>query len=229
MPTGEDDVLHRVQCGILRPGDYWHVFPAVYSPTASNPNSKARLAWRDGFHSMFYAGDTPAAALWETALRNAGVRQGYVYTDPVHLKGMSLARLSLTVEVPLLDLRTPYRRELVDANSALDAMWDHALKRSDYEATHDITQQLMAQLMAAGYPDGAALRWHSRQAGSDSAFLFFEPPMTSAWWTYEDSDIFPLDELSGQEQIRQALAHQGLTWRGAPGGTEFEPDLHECK
>jgi hypothetical protein len=161
MPDGEDDVLHRVHLSRLPAGVYWHVYPAEYPSTSANAKSEGRLAWRDGAHSMFYAGDTPAAALWETVLRDAEVRHGYVYTDPMHLKGMVLARLTLTVDVPVVDLRTPYRREVVDPNSTLDTRWDVWLKRPDHEATHQVTQRLMNQLSAAGHGTGAALRWHS--------------------------------------------------------------------
>jgi hypothetical protein len=112
MLTGDDNVLHRAHVGMLSAGIYWHVFPAAYEPTAANPASQARLAWRYGAHSMFYAGDTPAAALWETVLRYAAVRHGDVYTVPAHLQGMVLARLLLSCDVPVVDLRTPFRREV---------------------------------------------------------------------------------------------------------------------
>jgi hypothetical protein len=169
--------------------------------------------------------DTPAAALWETVLREAAVRLGVVYTDPSHLEGMALAQLRLTVDVPIIDLRAPYRREVVDANSALDTMWDVLLKRPDHEATHQTTEALMRQLAAAGHTTGAGLRWHSRQGGSDSVILLYAPPMKSEWWTYEEENLFRLDGDRGRDQIARALASQGLGWRAAPHGAEFDPPL----
>ncbi|WP_186214530.1 RES domain-containing protein [Burkholderia gladioli] len=222
MLTGEQDVLHRIELGTVPAGVYWHVYPAAYAPTSSNPRSKARLAWLDGSHGMFYAGDTAAAALWETALRFASVSRGIVYTDQRHLQNWMLGRLTLKVDVPVVDLRPPHRRAVVDANSDLDAMWDVMLKTPNHEETHALAARLMAQLNAAGYDTGTAMRWLSRQAGTESVVLFFEPPMSSAWWSHEASDIYRLDDPAGQEQIRIALASQGLAWKGAPSGAGFE-------
>lgn len=222
MRTGEGDVLHRIEFGVIEAGTYWHVYPAAYTPTSSNPYSKARLAWRDGSHGMFYVGDTAAAALWETALRFAAVRRGRVSTDQKNLQDWMLARLALKVDVPVIELRPPHRSAVVDAHSELDGMWDVVLKTPHHEETHNVAARLMSQLAAAGYDTGAALRWHSRQAGTESVILFFEPPMSSTWWTYEESDIFRLDETEGQKQIRMALALQGLVWSGAPVGVGFE-------
>lgn len=222
MLTGEQDVLHRIELGTVPAGAYWHVYPAAYAPRSSNPRSKARLAWPDGSHGMFYAGDTAAAALWETVLRFASVSKGSVYTDQKHLQNWMLARLTLKVDVPVVDLRPPHRRAVVDAHSDLDAMWDVALKTPRHEETHDVAARLMAQLDAAGYGTGTAIRWHSRQAGTESVILFFEPPMSLTWWSHEAGDIYRLDEPAGQDQIRIALAIQGLTWKGAPCGAGFE-------
>lgn len=222
MLTGEQDVLHRIELGTVPAGAYWHVYPAAYTPTSSNPGSKARLAWLDGSHGMFYVGDTAAAALWETALRFASVSRGIVYTDQKHLQNWMLGRLTLKVDVPVVDLRPPHRRAVVDAHSDLDAIWDVVLKTPHHEETHDVAPRLMAQLDAAGYVAGTAIRWHSRQAGTESVILFFEPPMSSAWWSHEASDIYRLDEPAGQDQIRIALSKQGLAWIGAPSGGGFE-------
>lgn len=222
MLTGEQDVLHRIELGTVPAGAYWHVYPAAYAPTASNPRSKARLAWLDGSHGMFYTGDTAAAALWETALRFASVSNGSVYTDQKHLQNWMLARLTLKADVPVVDLRPPHRRAVVDAHSDLDAMWDAVLKTPRHEETHDIADRLMAQLRAAGHDTGAAIRWHYRQAGTESVILFFEPPMSSSWWSHDACDIYRLDQSAGQEQIRIALSTQGLAWKGAPSGAGFE-------
>ena len=224
MPGGDGALLHRVHVGCLRPGgSYWHVCPGQYAATSPNPRSEARLAWRDGAHSMFYAGDTPAAAIWETVLRDAAVRQGSVYTDPSHLEGMVLARLTLTVSVPVIDLRAPYRREIVDPNSPLDSRWEQWLRQPEHQATHQVTERVMRQLAAAGHQQGAALRWHSRQGGADSVVLLFAPPMSPSWWECEESEIVRLDSVAGQSSIRRALATQGLSWVSAPAGPAFDP------
>ncbi len=131
---------------------------------------------------------------------------------------MVLARLTLVVGVPLIDLRTPYRREIVDPNSALDSKWDQWLKQPEHRATHRVTERLMSQLAAGGHETGAALTWHSRQGGSDSVVLFFAPPMTPSWWKYEKAQVIRLDSDDGHARIGDALAKQGLNWCGAPIG-----------
>jgi len=221
MLTG--NVLHQVELRVAPPGCYWHVFPYKYEPRASNLNSMARLAWRDGEHGMFYTGGTPAAALWETVLRYAAINQDVVSTSHQHLQGMALAQLTLRDPVPALDLRPPFRRGLVEAGSSLDLFWDQVLKEPDHEKTHSVTNVVMQQLRSAGYPDGAALIWYSRQAGSETATLFFEPPMQSPWWDVEE--IHFLDTTAGQNVIAGALGEQGLVWRGAALGDEFEPPV----
>lgn len=79
MLPGKDKALDRIEFATAAPGAYWHVYDAKYAPCASNPYSKARLAWRDELHGMFYTGATPAAALWETVLRYAEIDGGDVY------------------------------------------------------------------------------------------------------------------------------------------------------
>ena len=219
MPTG--NVLHRVVPTEALPGRYWHVYPHQYDARSSNPNSTARLAWRDGAHGMFYTGASPAAAPWETVLRYAEVNAGVVSTSRTHLEGMALAQLTLGHAVPALDLRPPFRRQLVDAGSALDGYWDQMLKEPDHDKTHVVTDAVMRELQRAGHPAGAALIWHSRQAGSETATLFFEPPMQAAWWTVDA--VHRLDTHAGHDVIAGSLDAQGLVWRGAAVGPGFDP------
>ncbi|MFP3637762.1 RES domain-containing protein [Paraburkholderia sp. SIMBA_054] len=216
MAAGNDDVLHKVEIVEAEPGTFWHVYDTRYSPVAGNPASKARLAWRDGNHAMFYAADTRAAALWETVLRYASVNRGNVYTDRSHLKDKALVKLQLVAKAEVLDLRTPHRRAIVTTDSDLDGQWDLVLKDPVHKNTHHFTTRVMAQLAAAGYKDGVALRWHSRMSGAETATLFYEPPMKADWWTYKPEDIYLLDTPAGEEQIRQALAEQKLRWVGPP-------------
>jgi len=223
MLPGNENVLDRIVFSTASPGVYWHVYNTKYAPTSSNHYSKARLAWSDGSHGMFYTGATPAAALWETVLRYAEIDGQEVYTHPHHLKGMALVRLTLLRPVPAIDLRAPYRRAVVDANTPLDTGWDHVLKVPDHDKTHVVTKRLMAQLTAAGYSDGAALIWHSRQAGSEIATLFFEPPIEQSWWEFDSSDIYELETPEGERQIQLALAAQDLMWRSTPSGDGFDP------
>ncbi|WP_277185175.1 RES domain-containing protein [Caballeronia sp. BR00000012568055] len=223
MRAGDIDVLHKVVLSKAGLGTYWHVYSSRYAPTASNPHSQARLAWRDGAHGMFYTGETRAAALWETVLRYASIDNGYVYTDRFHLKGMMLARLELTFDASVLDLRSPYRRAVVNASSELDEQWERMLKDPDHANTHNFTMRTMEQLRAAGHEHGAALRWYSRQCASAAATLFFEPRMQPQWWTFRQKDLYRLDSPEGEEQIRIALAEQGLHWRGAPVSDDFSP------
>jgi hypothetical protein len=125
--------------------------------------------------------------------------------------------------VPALDLRPPFRRQLVDAGSALDGYWDQVLKEPDHDKTHAVTDAVMRELQLAGHPAGAALIWHSRQAGSETATLFFEPPMQAAWWTVDAAHR--LDTNAGGDVIAGALNTQGLVWRGAAAGPGFDPPV----
>ncbi|WP_031364632.1 RES family NAD+ phosphorylase [Caballeronia sordidicola] len=225
MPAGKDDVLHRVRFCKAEPGVYWHVFPARYKATASNPNSGARLAWRDGAHSMLYTGETAACALWESALRYAAVDNGYVYTDPDNLKGMMMARLTLTAPIEALDLRAPRRREIVDPSSDLDKLWEWVLREPDHSKTHDVTARLMSQIAISGHSVVPALIWHSRQSGRDTATLFFDPPSGESLWSCGADDVFPLDGPDGDRHIATALEPDGLKWRAAPSGAAFNPPI----
>lgn len=103
----------------------------------------------------------------------------------------------------------------MQAPSALDEQWDQMFKDPQHENTHDFAARAMEQLRAAGYADGAALRWYLRQTGNDTATLFVEPPMTRVWWTFKETELYRLDSFDGEEQIRIALSEQGLRWRGA--------------
>jgi hypothetical protein len=170
---------------------------------------------------MFYTGASPAAALWETVLRYAGIDAGVVSTSQTHLDGMALAQLTLRRPVPALDLRPPFRRQLVDACSALDGYWDQVLKDPNHDRTHAVTAAVMRELQLAGHSVGAALIWHSRQAGSETATLFFEPPMHAEWWRVDA--VHHLDTPAGDAVIARALNAQGIVWRGAAVGPGFDP------
>lgn len=227
MAAGKgDDVFHKVKLAKAEPGPYWHVYSNAYEANAANPRSAARLAWRDGKHAMFYAGESAAVALWETVLRRASIVDGWVTTPREHLEGMKLARIELmTSAAEVLDLRPPHRRELVAAGTPLEAEWQHMLTTPDHASTHAFTTRAMAQLTAAGYPHGAAMRWYSRQAGDGVATLFFEPPMQSNWWRVDPAEVYALDSPEGERQICLALEPQGLLWSSPPGGAGFKAGL----
>jgi hypothetical protein len=223
MAVGNDDVFHNIQLSMASPGFYWHVYPRNFEANAANPASNARLAWRDGKHAMFYTGETPAVALWETVLRNASIVDGWVTTPREHLEGRMLVRLELMASVDVLDLRPPHRRALVTAETDLEVEWQHMLTTPDHASTHAFTTRAMAQLAAAGHVDGAAMRWYSRQAGNGVATLFYAPPMQSSWWKVDPAQIYALDSPEGEKQICLALEPQGLRWSSPPGGADFKP------
>jgi len=223
MAGGKGDVFHNIELSKAAPGFYWHVYPEKFEANAANPASNARLAWRDGKHGMFYTGETPAVALWETVLRNASIVEGWVTTPREHLEGKMLARLELLTSVDVLDLRPPHRRALVTAETYLEAEWQHMLTTPDHASTHAFTARAMAQLAAAGHANGAAVRWYSRQAGDGVATLFYAPPMQNSWWKVDPAQIYALDSPEGEKQICLALEPQGLRWSSPPGGPDFKP------
>jgi hypothetical protein len=67
-----------------------------------------------------------------------------------------------------------------------------------YTATHKEAVRLLAALPRAG-----GFLWPSKQTGSDAAYVFFEPPLTSD--AFETLQIILLDSPAGLKLIDQAL------------------------
>jgi hypothetical protein len=84
----------------------------------------------------------------------------------------------------------------------------------------------MSQLAAGGHKTGAALRWHSRQGGSDSVLLFFSPPMAASWWKYEKAQVVRLDTVTSTSGSAMRFRHKvcaGVAHRLARDSTQKRP------
>ena len=150
---------------------------------------------------MFYAGDTSACALWEAILRNLVIEAGNPqHVDPAILEGRSIARLTLTQEVPILDLRAPHLRHL-SKEKALHALWQRlsVVLESEYDQTHT-----EARALIAAAPRSAGLCWHSRQITAQTAYVFYSPPLTPPI-EFEVLEEFELKQRKGWVLIDQAL------------------------
>jgi hypothetical protein len=141
----------------------WHVFSPRYGPTSFNPFSRNRYAAHGASppRAMFYAGDTPAGALWETALRDLVPDRAPPYEIELPPLGdLRIARLKLRRTIQVLPLYMPDLR-WVDAG---DLEWRMALQQStvaaDYTTTHAIAVSLLQR-----HPDADGLRCCRRQLG----------------------------------------------------------------
>jgi hypothetical protein len=150
---------------------------------------------------MYYAGESSDCALWETVLRNLVVGDHQPqHIDPAILENRSIARLKLTNETPILDLRSPHFRHL-SQDSARHSEWQRlcVVPDGDYAQTHAAASEL---LTAA--PRAAGLCWASRQIASQRAFVFYSSPLSPA--DFELTETMALDRPDGWRLVDQALS-----------------------
>jgi len=192
----------------------WHVYLRRYDGLAPNPFSKARMALVNT-HSMFYAADTAAGALWETVLRSVAVGADLkAHVLPVHLRGYDIVQIqALRDDLPLLALGQPGLRTLYpDPDSAAAQAVATLLHQPDHSVTHPEAVQLHAELQAVGIPDMPVLSWPSRMHHTSTAYLAYKEPMDSSWWKVVGPAI-PLDDpATGHPLVAAALASSGFTW-----------------
>lgn len=213
--------LDRLHTAVAVPGVYWRVHSTKHPEDASlhqqaiapNIYSRGRFAWRCGGRGTLYFAADPLTALWETALAKASINGNLVHALPKDWKTQSLAQLRLKHPLPIIDLRQPQRRRIVDADSELDDMWAGLLVTRHYQATHEappaVRMELepMTALMGMAYPSrrnqggNAYVAWHamSGEAGT--------------WWETAAPPV-PLGTAAGQARLAHLLAEQGLVWVG---------------
>jgi hypothetical protein len=186
--------------------EFWHVYKDPYDPCSFNPHARGRFAAHRAAppRSMFYAGDTADCALWETILRDIVPDPRSPAVQIPSVEGYHLARLSRKEPVKLLDLGRFGARRI----AGKDSTWRNRLilltTVPRYPATHDEAASLLAR-----YPETQGLRWPSKQADHDTAFVFYDPPVS-------DSDFgclktTALDTPEGLALIDHALAQAHLT------------------
>jgi hypothetical protein len=221
MRAGEP-CLERIHFETMPEASYAHVFstehpagaPLDAQAVAFNPQSPGRLARVGGKVGMFYAGTTAIAALFETVLAKASVfADGGVYVHPKFLANKAIARVRLLEALPVLDLRQPRRRKLMDVDQPLDQAWSETLITADYPRTHLIAEALSTQLETDGYTL-AGLAWSSRRVQSDTVYLLYDPPCAGAQW--EASDFVSLSADEGDDFIDSVLQAHGMYWLGDP-------------
>lgn len=221
MRPGEP-CLQRIHFESMVEAPYWHIFSTAHPPgapmeiqsTAFNPKSTGRLARTGGTVGMFYAGSSALAALFETVLADAKIYDdGGVYVHPKSLANKAIARVRLIEALPILDLRQPRRRQLMDVDGTLDQGWAHVLITPDYPSTHPVAHALSEQLDGGGYTL-TGMAWSSRRVHSDTVYLLFDPPCSSAQW--EPSDFIALDTPAGDDFLDSVLQAHGYYWLGDP-------------
>ena len=196
----------RPPYSLLYPGQVlWHVYGDPYAATAFNPASPGRFAARQATpaRSMYYAGTTPACALWETVLRNIVAVSPEQPVELPPLDPLHIARVSLTVECPILDLRAPAIRWLTGADARKLERLQASTVTPDYSTTHALAAELLAQ-----YGDAHGIRWHSRQFGGESVVLLYSPPAASS--ALVSHQEYSLRSKIGLALIDDALSPVGL-------------------
>ncbi|WP_323549090.1 RES domain-containing protein [Xanthomonas campestris] len=182
---------------------------------AANPVSEARFSL-PGKLRMFYVAESLAAAMWETMLRDiAPDDHGRVSIEAHQLRDYRAVRLTLVnAKVACLHFNNPRARHLFPAKSEemddlklLVSMADHARSRDEASA-------LRSELLAMGIHDMPALCWQSNQCSSSQAYLLYEPPMTSGWWSPGATPI-AMDSANGHLLLSAELLAHGFHW--APG------------
>ena len=183
--------------------ELWHVYPTARAAREFNPVTRNRFAIPPPpTRGMYYAGESSACALWEAVLRNLVVEAGKKQSvDPDMLEGRSITRIKLTQDVPVLDLRAPHLRAL-SADKKLHALWQRlaVAHEDDYDQTH-----AEARALVAAAPKAAGLRWHSRQISTQTAYVFYAPPLAPPL-EFEVLEEFELKQRKGWVLIDQALA-----------------------
>lgn len=209
MVNGED-VVERPVVRAMPQGTYWHVHATAHDATAGNPHSTGRFARPGGAHAMFYVGDTPAVALWESALRDTQPDcDGLVFVPDEGLAGRSITCLTLLSELQIVDLCPPGRRMVVSTGSHLEPYWEDLYVTADYGATHAASGRLQKQYDRETVRFDGIL-WPSRQDRSGAATLFFEPPTDPEVWRAWES--IELGSARGHDLIAAALDKSGFSF-----------------
>lgn len=196
----------RPPYSLLRPGQVlWHVYREPYGATAFNPASRGRYAAHQvtPARSMFYAGTSTSCALWETVLRDIVVVSPEQPVELPPLQGWKIARVSLTVECPILDLQAPAIRLLTGVDIPKLERLQASTVTSNYSTTHAAAAELLAQ-----HGDAHGIRWHSRQIGGESVVLLYAPPAAPS--TLVSHQEYSLLSEIGRALIDDALSPVGL-------------------
>lgn len=214
MPGGSPWCVTRPALQAVPQTPLWHVYQRGYDSLAPNPVSKARMALV-GTHSMFYAADTAAGALWETVLRSVAVGADLkAHVLPMHLRGYDIVQIqALRDDLPLLALGQPGLRTLYpDPDSDPAQAVATLLHQPHHDVTHPHAAELHAQLQAVGVADMPVLSWPSRMHHPSTAYLAYAPPMDSSWWQVTAPAISLDDPATGHPVVADALASSGYTW-----------------
>ena len=184
----------------------WHVYKDPHAANSFNPQSTGRFSGQDAVppRAMYYAASTSDCALWETVLRDVvpQVQPPHdVQVPPV--AGYHLARLRLRRELAVLDLRPLALRWLVGTDVLLRDRLNMLTSVPKYTATHKATGELLADL-----PDATGLRWPSKQADQEDAYVFYEPPGGPD--DMEILETIALESPKGERLLDQALARAGM-------------------
>ncbi|TDR38427.1 RES domain-containing protein [Tahibacter aquaticus] len=217
MPTGDLPTFVDLVIDELRPR-VWHQYPTVLpsgatvTATQFNPASRARFSAivASPPRAMYYAGSSREAALWESRpLRDVIGIGGIVPLSRHQFRNQRLVELRSLRPLRFVDLDIKKARRMVATIADLDLL-ENLKQTSKHERTHATAAAILALAAARGIAlDG--LMWRSKQHGTDTVFLLFDPPVRSA-----DLEVIAGTEiaLDDQEQawpaVDAALAQASL-------------------
>lgn len=223
----EGDLVDQLRTYALTAGSTgWRMYWDAYGPRTPHPHPDGRMALMQdvpsgnvGRGGLFLA-TTPDGACWETLLRDLQPRNGHIYLPRAALIGRSLVQLRARVDVPLVDLTWPARRNLFvdrDATSQADvnALWKLILESPDHTQSHHAAAELAALATDLGLLFAGAT-WLSAQDQGAKVHLLYAPPYDPASWDVI-GDPIALPSAAGIAAMRHAaaVAHMTLVLTGS--------------
>lgn len=221
-----DQVLDRLALRPLEDQGHWRVFstrhpagePIDRQALSANPVSTARFSRALAGAAMFYVGQRERTALWESILQHASIdEERCVYLFPTHLADQAIVRLARddTDAPDCLDLRAPYRYQVVDQNTGRDAAWMGWLTAiGDYSPTYEAAENAHRQF-AHGNQSMSAITYPSRRFNADYAAVFYTAPGANVPWIVAETP-WRLDRTEGETRLAERLAEDGFSWVGDP-------------
>lgn len=171
--------------------------------------------------SMLYTGDTDAAAVGETLLRDP---MPYPDTSIIalpfdHLRRRGLARLRLRRDVAMISLRRPAIYPLLDGEADREALRELLEQTGNYAPSSAFANALLEQA-----PEVAALSWPSRRVDGETVFCFYTSQVSADDFDVVDEE--PFTSEAGFARLVNAIAIAGLqlaTSRPIAGVVDDDP------
>lgn len=170
--------------------------------------------------SMLYTGDTDAAAVAETLLRDPrpwpGTRLIALPYD--HLKDRGLATLRLKRPARFISLRRPRVHAVLHDPYRIEQLRLMIESNGNYDASQEFARAVLNQV-----PTLNAMSWPSRRVDGETVFCFYGGDLTEADFDVVETSAFRTP--MGYERLAAAVEACGLTlFRDHPVGTPNDDD-----